>query len=66
MYWYNRNWDEYRFVLYREVFFIWSAFYRRFNCIILGTLFNFFVPTLNTDRDRQNIDKCVLMLIKHK
>ena len=23
MYWYNRNWDKYRFVLYREVSFIW-------------------------------------------
>ena len=32
MYWYNRNWDEYRHVLYREVFFIRSVLYRRFHC----------------------------------
>ena len=30
IYWYNSNWDEYRFVLFREVFFIWSVLYRRF------------------------------------
>ena len=48
-----------RIVLNREVFFIRSALYWRLHLIFLGTFFNFFVPTLNTDRDRQNIAKCV-------
>ena len=33
MYWlYKRNLDEYRFVLYREVFFVQSVLYQRFHC----------------------------------